>query len=106
MKKTALQKKWEKIARDPSWVAIEDPAVIAKIKARNARMRAERAEKEAKDGKINMRVPSADLEALKHLADKKGTGYQTLLGMIIHQYVTGALVDIDEARKILKIKVS
>lgn len=77
------------------------PETVAKVKARNAALRAK---KEAKDGKINMRLPSSDLEALQAAADKKGVGYQTLLGMIIHQYVSGTLIDIEEVKKVLKIE--
>lgn len=76
-----------------------DPERMKATQARNSSLRAK---KEAKDGKINMRVPSSDIEALKELADAKGIAYQTLLGMIIHQYVLGTLVDVEEVRKILK----
>lgn len=76
-----------------------DPERMKATKARNAAMRSS---KEAKDGKINMRVPTGDLEALKSVAEQKGVPYQTLLGMIIHQYVQGTLVDIEEIKKILK----
>lgn len=99
MRLSRLQKKWKRIAEEPGWEPVS-PEVDKKIKARNARWKAE---KEAKDGKINMRVPSGDLEQLKAVAEKKGVGYQTLLGMIIHQYVNGTLVDIEEIRKILKV---
>lgn len=105
MRLSRLQKKWKRIAEEPGWESVS-PEVHEQIKARNARWKAEtavKAEKEAKDGKINMRVPSGDLEQLKAVAEKKGVGYQTLLGMIIHQYVNGTLVDIEEIKKILKV---
>ena len=40
---------------------------------------------------------------------KKGIGYQTLLGQIIHNYVNGQSVDVEEIRKVipgLKIKAN
>ncbi len=33
-----------------------------------------------------------------------GMPYQTLLGSVIHKYVTGALVDVNEVRKVLTIR--
>jgi hypothetical protein len=38
---------------------------------------------------------------LKRLAEREGIPYQALLGSIIHEYVTGSLVDLAEARKVL-----
>lgn len=69
------------------------PEYIAKAVARNAAL------KDAKEGRINMRVNARDLLLFKQLADRKGIGYQTLLSQIIHQYSTGTLVDVDEVRK-------
>lgn len=59
----------------------------------------------AKEGRrpLSIRLDSADLAALKHLAERDGMPYQTLLGSIVHKYVTGTLVDLDEARKILRL---
>lgn len=65
--------------------------------ARNMKARA------LKDATINQRVNSADLHALREIADKKGIKYQTLLGSMIHQYVTGQLVDVEEVRKVLEV---
>jgi len=74
------------------------PVAIAKVKARNAEMKA------AKDAKFTARLSSADFEALKAAAEGEGMGYQTLLGSIVHKYVTGRLVDVNEAKKIAGIK--
>lgn len=68
-------------------------------KARNSALKLE---KEKKDAKFTTRLSANDFEALKLAADKKGIGYQTLLGMIIHQYVSGTLIDIEEVKKLLK----
>jgi predicted DNA binding CopG/RHH family protein len=34
---------------------------------------------------IALRLPHADLEAAKKLAERKGVGYQTLIKMILHE---------------------
>jgi len=48
---------------------------------------------------LSVRIEKADIEALKHIAEREGLPYQTLLGSIIHKYVTGTLVDVKEAKK-------
>ncbi len=93
------QKKWKKIENKGGWEPV-DASVVSKVKARNAALKSSR---EAKDGKINMRVSSSDIEALKEIAHQKGIAYQALLGMIIHQYINGSLVDIKEIQKVLKV---
>jgi predicted DNA binding CopG/RHH family protein len=50
---------------------------------------------------LSVRIENADIEALKVLAEREGLPYQTLLGSIVHKYVTGILVDVNEARKVL-----
>ena len=57
----------------------------------------------AKSGRrpLSVRIDSADIVALKRLAAREGMPYQTLLGSIIHKYVSGNLVDVNEARKVL-----
>ena len=45
-----------------------------------------------KDKRINIRVSSKDLEMLKTTAVELGLPYQTLVSSILHQYVTGRLV--------------
>ena len=40
---------------------------------------------------ISLRIPVADLEAAKHLAEKTGLGYQTILKGIIHEGLQRAL---------------
>jgi len=64
-------------------------------------------EKEKKEAKFTARLSQNDFESLKAIASDKGMGYQTLLGYIIHGYVSGNLVDVEEVRKVipgLKIK--
>ncbi len=54
-----------------------------------------------KDKRINIRLSSFDLEALKTNAVEMGLPYQTLVSSILHQYVSGRLVPIDD-NKILE----
>ncbi len=56
--------------------------------------------KEKKEAKFTARVSQNDFEGLKSIANNFGMGYQTLLGVIIHKYVAGKLVDVDEIRKV------
>ena len=46
---------------------------------------------------------TAQIKALKDKASEEGLPYQTMITSIIHKYLTGALVDINEARKIIKV---
>ncbi|MFP4486027.1 MAG: CopG family antitoxin, partial [Campylobacterales bacterium] len=45
-----------------------------------------------KDKRINIRLSTSDLEALKTNAVELGLPYQTLVSSVLHQYVTGRLV--------------
>ena len=42
--------------------------------------------------RVNVRVTDFDLNKLKAKAIEEGMPYQTLIGSILHQYVTGKLV--------------
>lgn len=53
---------------------------------------------------VTARFDISDIEKLKEIAEKKGLGYQSLLSCIVHLYVTGSLVDIDEVRKLFTEK--
>ena len=52
---------------------------------------------------ITLRLIDKDIKALKDKALQEGIPYQTMITSIIHKYLTGALVDINEARKLIKI---
>ena len=52
---------------------------------------------------ITLRLIEKDIKALKDKASEEGLPYQTMITSIIHKYLTGALVDINEARKIIKV---
>jgi predicted DNA binding CopG/RHH family protein len=45
-----------------------------------------------KDQRINIRLSSNDLEALKTSAVELGLPYQTLVSSVLHQYIAGSLV--------------
>jgi len=45
-----------------------------------------------KDKRINIRLSSHDLEALKTTAIELGLPYQTLVSSVLHQYATGRLI--------------
>ena len=52
---------------------------------------------------ITLRLIDKDIKALKDKALEEGLPYQTMITSIIHKYLTGILVDINEARKIIKV---
>jgi predicted DNA binding CopG/RHH family protein len=46
----------------------------------------------AKTARVSIRLTATDLAALKHKAQAEGIPYQTLIGSILHTYVTGQLM--------------
>ncbi len=44
-----------------------------------------------KDKRINIRIPSQDLEGIQRIAIEEGLPYQTFITSILHKYVTGRL---------------
>jgi predicted DNA binding CopG/RHH family protein len=46
----------------------------------------------SKGSRVNVRVTDFDLNKLKVKAIEEGMPYQTLIGSILHQYVTGKLI--------------
>ncbi len=62
-------------------------------------------EKAKKEAVLTTRISEADLNGLKRVAAKKAIPYQTLLGHLIHEYVNGNLIDVNEVRKIFKIGI-
>ncbi|MBL4818055.1 MAG: hypothetical protein JKY15_02315 [Deltaproteobacteria bacterium] len=42
-----------------------------------------------KDARINIRMSSHDLDGLKQIAVREGLSYQTLIGSILHKFVSG-----------------
>ena len=46
-----------------------------------------------KDKRVNLRISSKDLEAIKTFAVEQGLPYQTLMSSVLHKFITGRLVD-------------
>ena len=46
-----------------------------------------------KDERVNVRISSRDLNALKKRALREGIPYQTLIASVLHKYVEGQLED-------------
>ena len=44
-----------------------------------------------KDARVNIRISSKDLEALRKRAVEEGIPYQTLIASILHKYASGRL---------------
>ena len=47
----------------------------------------------SKDKRVNIRLSEKDLEDIKIRALEEGIPYQTLMGSILHKYVSGRLVE-------------
>jgi predicted DNA binding CopG/RHH family protein len=47
-----------------------------------------------KDARVNIRISSKDLDALKKKAMEEGIPYQTLMTSILHKYVSGRLTEL------------
>jgi len=52
---------------------------------------------------VTLRMEETDLAAIKQLAEREGMPYQTLIGSLVHKYVSGSLVDINEIRKVISV---
>jgi predicted DNA binding CopG/RHH family protein len=50
---------------------------------------------------LTIRLNESDLAAARKIAEREGLPYQTLISSVLHKYVTGKLVDIDQARFVL-----
>lgn len=48
---------------------------------------------EAAKTMISLRIDSLDLSGLKDEAERLGIPYQTLIGSVLHRFVTGELID-------------
>lgn len=66
------------------------------LKARD-RARYERAAEQTlrKDRRVNLRLSSRDLDAIKKRALLEGLPYQTLISSVIHRYAAGTLKETD-----------
>jgi predicted DNA binding CopG/RHH family protein len=53
---------------------------------------------------ISLRINENDLERLKEKANKNGLPYQTMINVVIHNYVTDSYLDKEEINKFLQLK--
>ena len=51
---------------------------------------------------MNIRMTTRDMAALKRATEREGLPYQSLVTSILHKFTEGRLVDIEEAKKILR----
>jgi predicted DNA binding CopG/RHH family protein len=51
---------------------------------------------------VSIRLDPTDVRAIKEKAERAGLAYQTLISSLLHQYALGDLVNIEEARRLLK----
>lgn len=49
-----------------------------------------------KDRRVNIRISSGELSDIQTRALQEGLPYQTLIASVLHKYVTGRLVEVDE----------
>ena len=50
----------------------------------------------AKSERMNVRISSADLKALRARAIEEGLPYQSLVTSVLHKYVTGQLEEVEQ----------
>ena len=63
---------------------------LTSLKKRKAKVKTS---SDAAKVQLSIRLDGSDLAQLREDADRLGIPYQTLLGSILHQYVTGELVE-------------
>lgn len=62
---------------------------------------AERTLKERKSSRTNIRIEPGDIAAIRELAAESGLPYQTFIAHILHLFVTGQLIRVDEVKKLI-----
>ena len=67
------------------WVSSKDKSKSFYTNAANQTLK--------KDTRLNIRVSSHDISALKAKAATEGMPYQTLVSSVLHKFVTGRLVE-------------
>lgn len=90
--------KYEKKLQD----ALDLDQLASPSKDRQAELKSAAMEtlKELKDARTNIRMESADMENIRKLAKKAGIPYQTFIAHVLHLYVTGQLINVEEVRKL------
>jgi predicted DNA binding CopG/RHH family protein len=79
----------ERSFQQEAWATNTDP------KAREQAMNAARL---SKSERTNIRLSEGDLMGIKQKALEKGLGYQTLIASLVHQYVSGRLLEVDSQK--------
>jgi predicted DNA binding CopG/RHH family protein len=51
---------------------------------------------------VSIRLDPQDIQVIRQQAERAGIGYQTMISSLLHQYAIGDLVNIHEARKVLR----
>ena len=61
------------------------------------------AERSRKNEAISIRMSSFDLSRIKEMAAEQGMPYQTLINVVVHEYVTNQMYEKDEVLKTLRV---
>lgn len=69
------------------------PPSPSELAAHQQAARRSRLSGQRKNKQVTMRMTEADLDAIKAEAAKQGMPYQTLIGSVLHKYITGQLVE-------------
>ncbi|OHD26788.1 MAG: hypothetical protein A2Y38_10700 [Spirochaetes bacterium GWB1_59_5] len=77
--------------------ALADMRTKLAVAAKNTMARLEN-----KTERMNIRMTQRDMANLKITAAREGLPYQSLVTSILHKFTEGRLVDIEEARKVLR----
>lgn len=74
---------------------------LSKLKKRSGRVKSDPG---AAKVPISIRLDGGELARIREEADRMGLPYQTLIGSILHRYVTGELIDrsAPELKKLMK----
>lgn len=87
--------------------SIENALDIKSLKPPSARLQqelkssAKRTLKELKAARTNIRMETGDMLAIRELAQQAGIPYQTFIAHVLHLYVTGRLLNVDEIKKLV-----
>ncbi len=91
-----MNKLSKKIKLDESEDEILEAFESGKLKANNSDVDYQSIARNTmkKNKKINIRISENDLSALQRRAVREGIPYQTLIGSVLHKYVSGFLKEI------------
>lgn len=96
---------WKKIKLTKEEQEIEDEIHLYRpLSAKNRKLvdaALAQARMEKKEASISLRLTNQDLWELKRMAQAEGLPYQTLIGSIIHKYMTHQFLDEKQVRKVV-----